>query len=108
MKFTEAIDKDLEIFMNLEEFAEKHEINGEEMRCIFDQGTREMNGGDSKNFEGLHGDFATLYVKSGEITRIPKQGENFKIDGQRYTVERVDNLKGIIEISVSAYRQGLR
>lgn len=104
MKFTEAIDKDLQIFMNLDEFAETHEINGVEVTCVISTMTHERSGNQSQKFDGLHGDFQTIYIKSDAIERIPAEGESIRVDNRRFTVESTINQQGITRIELASYR----
>lgn len=104
MKFTEAIDKDLEIFVSLDEFAEIHEINGYEMNSVFQESTSAKSGNASRNFDGLHGNFQSLYFKRCDMEKIPQEGESIRVDNRRFTVESSEDQKGIVKLELSSYR----
>ena len=104
MKFTEAIDRDIEIFINLDEFGERHSINGVEIPCILQSYTSEKSGNESRNFDGLHGDFMTLHFRTILIDPLPQQGESIRIDEKRFTIENVEDMKGVTRLILSSYR----
>lgn len=104
MKFRQAIDADLEVYLNLEEFGEEHDVNGQVIPCVFQTLTQEKSGAESKNFPGLHGDFMTLHFRTILIDPLPQNGENIRIDGKRYTVDNVEDMLGMTRVTLSSYR----
>ena len=81
----------LTVFMNMEEFAEVHEINGRRLRCIID--TNEADTAPSL-YEGV---YTTVYVLSSEI-RAPAVDEVFTIDNVMFVVKHVSDEDGLIVI----------
>ena len=104
MRFRKAIDEDLEIFVNLEEFGEEHEINGQIIPCVFQRLTKEKSGNESRNFDGLHGDFMTLHFRTILIDPLPHEGESIRIDGKRFTIDNVEDMIGMTRMILSSYR----
>ena len=104
MRFRKAIDEDLEIFVNLEEFGEEHEINGQIIPCVFQRLTKEKSGNESRNFDGLHGDFMTLHFRTILIDPLPHEGESIRIDGKRFTIDNVEDMIGMTRLILSSYR----
>ena len=104
MKFRKAIDEDLEIFVNLDEFGEEHEINGQIIPCVFQRLTKEKSGNESRNFDGLHGDFMTLHFRTILIDPLPHEGESIRIDGKRFTIDNVEDMIGMTRLILSSYR----
>ena len=104
MRFRKAIDEDLEIFVNLEEFGEEHEINGQIIPCVFQRLTKEKSGNESRNFDGLHGDFMTLHFRTILIDPLPHEGESIRIDGKRFTIDNVEDIIGMTRLILSSYR----
>lgn len=84
----------LTVFMNMEEFAEVHEINGRRLRCIID--TNEADTAPSL-YEGVYTLLTTVYVLSSEI-RAPAVDEVFTIDNVMFVVKHVSNEDGLIVI----------
>ena len=84
----------LTVFMNMEEFAEVHEINGRRLRCIID--TNEADTAPS-HYEGVYTLLTTVYVLSSEI-RAPAVDEVFTIDNVMFVVKHVSDEDGLIVI----------
>ena len=84
----------LTVFMNMEEFAEVHEINGRRLRCIID--TNEADTAPSL-YEGVFTLLTTVYVLSSEI-RAPAVDEVFTIDNVMFVVKHVSDEDGLIVI----------
>ena len=82
------------VFMNMEEFADVHEINGRRLRCIID--TNEADTAPSL-YEGVYTLLTTVYVLSSEI-RAPAVDEVFTIDNVMFVVKHVSDEDGLIVI----------
>lgn len=93
--FKDMVARDaLTVFMNMEEFAEVHEINGRRLRCIID--TNEADTAPSL-YEGVYTLLTTVYVLSSEI-RAPAVDEVFTIDNVMFVVKHVSDEDGLIVI----------
>ena len=94
-RFKDMVARDaLTVFMNMEEFAEVHEINGRRLRCIID--TNEADTAPSL-YEGVYTLLTTVYVLSSEI-RAPAVDEVFTIDNVMFVVKHVSEEDGLIVI----------
>lgn len=94
-RFKDMVARDaLTVFMNMEEFAEVHEINGRRLRCIID--TNEADTAPSL-YEGVYTLLTTVYVLSSEI-RAPAADEVFTIDNVMFVVKHVSDEDGLIVI----------
>ncbi|WP_074008654.1 hypothetical protein [Duodenibacillus massiliensis] len=94
-RFKDMVARDaLTVFMNMEEFAEVHEINGRRLRCIID--TNEADTAPSL-YEGVYTLLTTVYVLSSEI-RAPAVDEVFTIDNVMFVVKHVSDEDGLIVI----------
>ena len=105
--FKDFILEDLDVFFNEEEFAELHDIDGENVLAIIVDNdssdnlagfTREQSYVTQEVFKVLK----TIYVKSAEFY-VPKVDSEITVDGEKYFVEATGDEKGIIRIVVSAY-----
>ena len=98
-RFKDMVARDaLTVFMNMEEFAEVHEINGRRLRCIID--TNEADTAPSlydSLYEGVYTLLTTVYVLSSEI-RAPAGDEVFTIDNVMFVVKHVSDEDGLIVI----------
>lgn len=93
--FKDMVARDaLTVFMNMEEFAEVHEINGRRLRCIID--TNEADTAPSL-YEGVYTLLTTVYVLSSEM-RAPAVDEILTIDGVIFVVKHVSDEDGLIVI----------
>lgn len=93
--FKDMVARDaLTVFMNMEEFAEVHEINGQRLRCIID--TNEADTAPSL-YEGVYTLLTTVYVLSSEM-RAPAVDEVFTIDDTMFVVKHVSDEDGLIVI----------
>ena len=109
MTFKETIAADLDIFVETSEFAEEITIDGIELPAQVIKSTQEKSQRLQEQFDGLHGDFVTIYFKSEpfitERGKLPAKGDWILIDGRRYDVVFSQEELGIIKVTASAYRQ---
>lgn len=105
--FKDAIADDiLETFLNLDEFAETHNINGNEMTAMIDDNvlSGEVSvrfGGGSDKAEGLYNGGIRIYVNKTDMPGKPKKGSSLILDDRRYTVEAVSEESGIFVITIN-------
>lgn len=94
-RFKDMVARDaLTVFMNMEEFAGLHEINGRRLRCIID--TNEADTAPTM-YEGVYTLLTTVYVLSSEM-RAPAVDEILTIDGVIFVVKHVSDEDGLIVI----------
>lgn len=90
------------VFLNLEEFAEEHEINGVRSRCIID---KNINSDPSiASALGVYSNTFTVYVPATDM-KPPKVESFLKIDGSRHAVQSVSVEEGILVIVCEENRQ---
>ena len=93
--FKDMVARDaLTVFMNMEEFAGLHEINGRRLRCIID--TNEADTAPTM-YEGVYPQLTTVNVLSTEM-RAPAVDEILTIDGVIFVVKHVSDEDGLIVI----------
>lgn len=107
MGFKEQVENDVSVFLNLDEFAEIHNVNGVECPVVLTDdstraGTKALGG--PRALDGLHGDNARLQVRESDLPTIPVQGTNFKLDGKLYKVLSCTANMGVLNISLTAHR----
>ena len=90
------------VFINLDEFSEEHEIGHEVVPCILDKIITQANGDDS--FLGVFVNQLTIYVEVGVI-ETPVEGELLNIDGALHLVKSVSNEGGVLVIVTEANEQ---
>lgn len=111
MSFRDDLKDDLNIFVESEEFARYVNIDGVFLRAQVSTYTDEKSANRSLNFEGLHGDFVTLYFKTCDYCnkkqRLPRKGEQAWINGQRFDVDFCQDQDGIAKVTLATYRQNV-
>ena len=81
------------VFINLDEFAEEHEIGHEVVPCILD-----------KIITQAHDNQLTIYVEVGLI-ETPVEGAPLNVDGSLHLVKSVSNEGGVLVIVTEANDQ---
>lgn len=106
--FKDQIKSDnLNVFMNLEEFPDKHTVNGQEMTVLFD--TNELIDRE-KRYQykrGMYSDGVYLkelliYVRAEEFGELPAIGRTLNLDGKTYIISDSINEDGIYSITMEA------
>lgn len=108
MGFKEIVAADIDrVFLNPNEFGEMHRLDDVELCAVISTNqTKQRSKVQSRNFEGLHGEFMTVNIKKSDFPRIPKQGENIRLDGKLYKVSECRDNMGMLYIELAAYRMG--
>lgn len=98
-----------DVFINLTEFSDFHTLDGVIIACQVSAWTADKSARQNETYDGLHGDFTTLYFKTAEYTtkreRLMRKGEWCYFDGKRYDVISVRDEMGVTKLVISAYRQ---
>lgn len=99
MGFKEMVEADArEVFMNLDEFAEVHEINGKLLSCIIDTNTAEQA---PVLYEGVFTNLTTIYAHSMDM-EAPAVDSILWVDKTMFVVRRVSDEDGILAIQAEA------
>lgn len=101
-KFKDYIKSDLDTFINFDEFADEHDIDGKVVKCILDEDiSKERNiNSEARHFEGVYKKQCSLFIKTNDIEK-PSIGESMNIDGFMYLVTNVSESEGIFEIELT-------
>lgn len=108
MTFKEQIAKDInDVFINPDEFSDKHTINGKEMLCQIDTNELVDRERRYKFNHSLYGDGVYLketliYVKKEDYGKLPSIGRSITLDGKTYVVSDAIDEDGIYSISLEA------
>lgn len=105
--FKDAISNDVKaVFINLDEFADKHDLNGCEVACIVDKDlTTGVNDTIANPLEGVFLNTITIYVDAKDLERKPVEGEILRLDKERYIVRSVSVEEGILVIVAEVNEQ---
>lgn len=102
--FKEIVTQDINnIFFNLDEFAELHNINGRDIPIVIDEDilqTRSQN--KSERYDGIYSAQVVIYVKIKDLSERPIYGEHFELDNKLYLVSECSESLGIYEVVLEA------
>lgn len=96
--FHELVKADLDVFLNLDEMAETHTVDGKEMVCVLEDAT--IQGADG--WRMLSESTVKLYAKTEDFARRRVRGESLYIDGVGYEVVTWNNEMGMTRIELQA------
>lgn len=108
MSFKELVDQDNRtVFMNLDEFADTHVINGKEIQCIIDNNEmidREKRYQYKRSLyaDGVYLKEVLLYVKAEDFGPLPAVGRALTLDKKSYIISDAIDEGGIYSISLEA------
>ena len=107
MGFKDIIQGDIQaVFLNPDEFAAKHLVNGKLMTVTIDDNEmierekKALNKGE----DGLYKRTLLIYVAAAEFGPLPAVGKLLEIDRGRYRIMDAVNEDGIYSISLEAVR----
>lgn len=103
-EFKDIVDADMvDIFLNLDEFAKEHDLNGTVCTCIVESPTTEERFKRGKDYEGqdaVHGLSAIIHVKKSDIGEMPTEGQSFSLDGSYSEVQSCTEHMGMLTIEL--------
>lgn len=98
MNFKQQLEKDLEsVFFNLDEFAEIVNLNGVEVKGIFQSVKYEpfsVNKNDS-SILGISNSYIKLYYKADATAEVFFVSQQITVNGEYYTVEYIEKEHGM-------------
>lgn len=98
MGFKDHVASDSKVFMNTDEFADIHDIDGQQIGCIFDDDTYQQQ----KSQDGVHENVALLFVKASALPDRPVPRQHMWIDGELRIVRKCVENAGMLEITLEA------
>lgn len=102
MSFKEQFNQDLNIFFNIEEFAEEHIVNNQKLNVVIDNETLKQR--NKKEYDGILQADLLYFVKESDIIKEPVSGDIQYFDGAIYTVFDVKVDSGVYEVVLQAGR----
>ncbi len=106
MGFKDIVKADVyNVFLNLEEFADTHTVNGTEMPVLIDNNEQiEREKRSAKNIEGIFTNQRLIYVAASDFGPMPKQGSLLTMDNRMFRVADAVDEDGIYSITLEANR----
>jgi hypothetical protein len=104
MTFKETLNGDLDVFFNLEEFAEQHIVDGIEIPIIIDEdGLEELKNLRDVNYDGIYKAVLLFYVKKSDIGGKPAINALMEMDDKTYQVIGTSSNDDVIKIILGWY-----
>lgn len=106
MSFKDIIADDVHgVFMNTEEFSEKHTVNGIEMAVQIDSNEQiEREKRFNQHMDGVYLNQKLIYVAASDFGSLPKQGSILTLDKRTYRVADAVSEDGVYSITIEANR----
>lgn len=106
MTFKEILAADVhEVFMNVDEFSDIHNVNGKEMAVQIDSNEQiQREKRMAQNVDGIYMNQKLIYVAASDFGTMPKQGSTLNLDGKVYRVADAVDEGGVYSISIEANR----
>lgn len=98
--FKDMVNSDLEnVFLNLDEFGEEHDIDGKTVVCVVDdEGLSEKQGGSESVISNAE---KMIFAKSEDLPMPKGYGSTLMLDGVPYIVNKWNEDMGIATIILS-------
>lgn len=106
MGFKDIIKADIHnVFLNMEEFADTHMVNGTEMAVLIDNNEQiEREKRINQNMDGIFTNQRLIYVAAADFGPLPKQGSILTLDKRTFRVADAIDEDGIYSITLEANR----
>lgn len=102
--FKDAVSADIDkVFLNCDEFAETHEIDGRTVPCVIDTLLTQANG-DAKHI-GVFINQTRIHVRKDQIGAPPGEGDHMEVDGVVHLVKSVSDEMGVLVITTEMNRE---
>lgn len=106
MTFKEQLKRDAHaVFLNTNEFADVHRINGRMMAALIDSSEaakREKRY--VERIDGMYAQTSVLYVAADDYGPLPSQGSRLELDGRPYLIEHAAEEDALYVLTISANR----
>ncbi len=98
----QIVTDDLNVFIDLDDFAEWHDVNGDTCRAVLQETTTDDKLSEKANPDyDLYGTALTLHCRAGALAEIPVSGQSlFYVDGKHYTVLSVAENMGMLTVNL--------
>ena len=93
------------VFMNTDDFAEEHNINGTICLAVVEGlTTKERSVRISQNYDGIYGSTVIVHVDKSALTEVPVYGQDFYLDEELHYVEDCTDDLGMLTIELRSNR----
>lgn len=99
--FKEQVAEDLDTFINLDEFADEHDVNGVTVKCVVQSPTEQemfQQGIAYSGYEVTHGNLTILHIKKDDFGETPVESQVVELDGESGLVKSCIEDMGLLSI----------
>ena len=104
MPFKEQVADDIDVFLDMDEFAEEHDLNGTATVAIVQSPTaKERFSGTARSYDvydGVTGTDVVVYCRANALPEIPVEGQRFTLDGEIYLVSQCVDEMDVLSITL--------
>ena len=86
------------VFLNLDDFADWHTVNGSRLKCLIDKNNVHMRASAGRRTEGVREDSFFLYIHAEEFRTPPEPNSEIDIDGKKYAIRSVSDEMDLLVI----------
>ena len=112
--FQEQLKKDLQVFLNGDEFAENHTITSKlgavNCPCVLQSPTAKeqfLSGEKYDRYDGISGELYILHIAKENLPEVPSEGVYLTIDGHKMEVSSCVDDMGMLSITLQANMRGV-
>ncbi len=95
MGFKDEVAKDVSVFLNTDEFADIHKVNGVDVPVLIDNEQLKKIQAD---YDGIYDGDLFVYAPATSFSKPPKPGLQLNFDNVLYVIETSDPKDGLIGI----------
>ena len=103
--FKDQVAADLDTFINSDEFADEHDLNGDTVKAIVESPTSQERWITDKGYgvyNGLEGNLYIVHCRKADLSAVPVYDQRFDLDGIICIVDSVIDDMGILTIELHA------
>ncbi|TEB13368.1 head-tail joining protein [Pelotomaculum propionicicum] len=98
--FKDYLASDLDTFINQGEFADFHDIDGRQVKCVVDSDILQPL--KQADYDIAYNATKMLFVKASDLPERPVKGQRIRLDGELFTVALCGEAGGMLEITLEA------
>lgn len=102
----EQIALDISHFLNVNEFADEHDLNGTTCICVIQSVKAQDDYSESVYNAELVKDYLQVDCRESDLPEVPTFGQAFTVDGELYLVASVAQNMGMVTIKLEANDRG--
>lgn len=91
------------VFLNQDENADWHDINGQQVLCIVDEDiSKQRTNRQSDNYDGIFSRQITVFIAEMDLGYRPERNQKMTVDSECFLVLNCSASEGMLEIELGA------